>query len=77
MPVAESLSSSVQLLSHARLFATPRTAALQASWSSPGNASVFRGTKMHLLLEEPKQKTERLHFHFSLSCIGEGNGNPL
>ena len=22
-------------------------------------------------------KTEWLHFHFSLSCIGEGNGNPL
>ena len=21
--------------------------------------------------------TERLHFHFSLSFIGEGNGNPL
>ena len=21
--------------------------------------------------------TERLHFHFSLSCVGEGNGNPL
>ena len=21
--------------------------------------------------------TEHLHFHFSLSCIGEGNGNPL
>ena len=21
--------------------------------------------------------TGRLHFHFSLSCIGEGNGNPL
>ena len=21
--------------------------------------------------------TERLHFHLSLSCIGEGNGNPL
>ena len=21
--------------------------------------------------------TERLHFHFSLSCIGEGNGGPL
>ena len=20
---------------------------------------------------------ERLHFHFSVSCIGEGNGNPL
>ena len=22
-------------------------------------------------------KTERFHFHFSLSCIGEGNGNLL
>ena len=22
-------------------------------------------------------KAERLHFHFSLSCIGEGNGTPL
>ena len=21
--------------------------------------------------------TEQLYFHFSLSCIGEGNGNPL
>ena len=21
--------------------------------------------------------TERFHFHLSLSCIGEGNGNPL
>ena len=21
--------------------------------------------------------TEQRHFHFSLSCIGEGNGNPL
>ena len=21
--------------------------------------------------------TERLHFHFSLSCTGEGNSNPL
>ena len=24
-----------------------------------------------------QDRTERLHFHFSLSCIGEGNGNPL
>ena len=21
-------------------------------------------------------KTEQLHFHFSLSCVGEGNGKP-
>ena len=26
---------------------------------------------------EESEMTERLHFHFSLSCIGEGNGNPL
>ena len=26
---------------------------------------------------EESYTTERLHFHFSLSCIGEGNGNPL
>ena len=26
---------------------------------------------------EESDATKRLHFHFSLSCIGEGNGNPL
>ena len=26
---------------------------------------------------EESDGTEGLHFHFSLSCIGEGNGNPL
>ena len=26
---------------------------------------------------EESDTTERLHFHFSLSCIGEGYGNPL
>ena len=26
---------------------------------------------------EESDTTERLHFHFSLLCIGEGNGNPL
>ena len=24
-----------------------------------------------------KSQTDRLHFHFSFSCIGEGNGNPV
>ena len=28
-------------------------------------------------VREELDTTERLHFHFSLSCIGEGNGNPL
>ena len=26
---------------------------------------------------EESDTTERLHFHVSLSCLGEGNGNPL
>ena len=26
---------------------------------------------------EESETTKQLHFHFSLSCIGEGNGNPL
>ena len=26
---------------------------------------------------EESDTTEQLHFHFSLSCIEEGNGNPL
>ena len=26
---------------------------------------------------EELDTTERFDFHFSLSCIGEGNGNPL
>ena len=26
---------------------------------------------------EELHTTERLHFHFSLSCFGEGNGNPF
>ena len=26
---------------------------------------------------EESDTTERLHIDFSLSCIGEGNGNPL
>ena len=34
-----------------------------------------RRAAVHRITES--DMTERLHFHFSLSCIGEGNGNPL
>ena len=33
------------------------------------------GRLQPLVLES--DTTEQLHFHFSLSCIGEGSGNPL
>ena len=32
---------------------------------------------LHLWDRSESDTTERLHFHFSLSCIEEGNGNPL
>ena len=49
---------------------TPVTFAYKILWTEePG-----RLQSMGLLESDT---TERLHFHFSLSCIGEGNGNPL
>ena len=33
--------------------------------------------RLQTMGREESDTTERLHFHFSLSCIGEGNGNPL
>ena len=33
-------------------------------------------TAVHGVAKE-SDRTERLHFHFLLSCMGEGNGNPL
>ena len=33
--------------------------------------------KLQSMGSEESDTTEQLHFHFSLSCIGEGNGNPL
>ena len=32
---------------------------------------------VHGVTKSRTRLTERHHFHFSLSCIGEGNGNPL
>ena len=46
------------------------TLAWKIPWTKePGGLQSVRSLRV-----EP---TERLHFHFSLSCVGEGNGNPL
>ena len=43
----------------------------------PGKAHGWRSpVGCHLGGSKELDKIERLHFHFSLSCIGEGNGNP-
>ena len=43
--------------------------------------SIFWSGEFHGLYRpwghKESDMTERLHFHFSLSCTGEGNGNPL
>ena len=46
----------------------------QASGVGDGQGSLVGCTPWG---REESDTTERLHFHFSLSCIGEGNGNPL
>ena len=44
------------------------------AWKIPWTEEPGRLRSMGLLESDT---TEQLHFHFSLSCIGEGNGNPL
>ena len=44
------------------------------AWKIPWTEEPGRLQSMGLL---ELDTTEQLHFHFSLSCIGEGNGNPL
>ena len=44
------------------------------AWKIPGTEEPGRLQSMGSLESDT---TERLHFHFSLACIGEGNGNPL
>ena len=44
------------------------------AWKIPWMEEPGRLQSMGLLESDT---TERLHFHFSLSCIGEGNGNPF
>ena len=44
---------------------------------SPGKAHGWRGLiGCSPWGREESDTTEQLQFHFSLSCIGEGNGNP-
>ena len=44
------------------------------AWRIPGMGSLVG---CRLWGRKESDTTERLHFDFSLSCIGEGNGNPL
>ena len=41
------------------------------------NLNLHQARNILFVSDEESDTTERLHFHFSLSCFGEGNGNPL
>ena len=47
------------------------------AWKIPWMEEPGRLQSMGSLGVGHNDTIERLHFHFSLSCIGEGNGNPL
>ena len=67
--------SSVQSLSRVRLFAIPwHPTPVLLPGISHGQRSLVGCSPWG---REESDMTERLPFHFSLSCIGEGNGNPL
>ena len=46
------------------------------AWKIPWMEEPGRLQSMGSLGSLESHRTERIHFHFSLSCIGEGNGNP-
>ena len=48
----------------------PSTLAWKIPWTEEPDGLQSMGS-------QESDTTGRLHFHFSLSCIGEGNGNPL
>ena len=49
-----------------------------SSLCDPMDCSTPAFPVLHYLPEfDSMDTTEQFHFHFSLSCIGEGNGNPL
>ena len=63
---------SLQLLIKEALFMHPTPVLL------PGNSHGWRSlVGCSPWGREELDTTEQLHFHFSLSCIGEGNGTPL
>ena len=62
--VAKSWTQLKAMAPHSRTFA----------WKIPWTEKPDRLQSMGSLESD---MTERFHFHFSLSCIGEGNGNPL
>ena len=65
------LNDFLNILNVAKAMA-PHSSAL--AWKTQGRRSLVGYSPWG---REESDTTERLHFHFSLSCLGEGNGSPL
>ena len=61
-----------RLRNHSEKAMAPHSSTL--AWKIPWMEEPGRLQSMGSLRSDT---TEQLHFHFSLSCTGEGNGNPL
>ena len=84
--VGKVMSLLFNMLSRLVIAFLPRSKHLLITWLQSPSTPVLLPGKYHgwrsLVGCSPwgrwgSDTTERLHFHFSLSCIGEGNGNPL
>ena len=64
----------IALISHASTEKAMAPHSTTFAWKIPWMEEPARLQSMGSLESDT---TERLHFHFSLSCIGEGNGTPL
>ena len=63
------LVESIQFFLEKAMATYSSTLAWKTPWEEPGRLQSMGSLE--------SDTTERLPFHFSLSCIGEGNGNPL
>ena len=73
-PLAWPNSSSLDMVDHFHPFETLYPTLVLLPGKSHGQRSLVGFSPWG---RKELDTTERLHFHFSLSCIGEGNGNPL
>ena len=64
----------VVVFESARLFCDPIDCSPTLAWKIPWTEDLVGCSPWG---HEESGTTKRLHFHFSLSRIGEGNGNPL
>ena len=70
--------NTIMTLALAKVFLLKQLAKVAFAVFLPGESLGQRSLMCcHLWGRTESDTTEGLHFHFSLSCTGEGNGNPL